>query len=102
MLPARRWERKLSEIQMIFNVASMTVGGLYLTTHSVAVTLIGTAAGAAVTGWTTWLENNQTRTMAGSGKPGMRKAKTVGAADDVTGGAHGRAVTPYPDEPRAN
>jgi hypothetical protein len=97
MLPARRGERNLFEIQKIFNAVTVTVGGLYLTTHSVAVTLIGAAAGAAVTGWTTRLEYNRTRTMAGSGTPVREAGETAGTVSDATGDMHdGQVTAPYP------
>ena len=41
--------------QWTFNNAAVTVGGLYLATHSVVVTLIGTAAVTLLIGWTAWL-----------------------------------------------
>jgi hypothetical protein len=39
----------------MFQAATATVGGLYLATHSVTVTAIGTCAATAVTAWATWL-----------------------------------------------
>lgn len=41
--------------QRIFNTATVTVGGLYLATHSVTVTAIGTAASTIVECWAIWL-----------------------------------------------
>ena len=51
-------------VQRIFNTATVTVGGLYLTTHSVTVTAIGTAASTIVECWSIWL--NQGRLDTGS------------------------------------
>ena len=57
----------------IFGTVTVTVGSLYLTTHSVAVTAIGASAATAISTWTAWLG----RTSA-SGHPG-----SGGAADEV-------------------
>jgi len=34
---------------------TVTVGSLYLTTHSIAVTAIGASAATAISAWTAWL-----------------------------------------------
>lgn len=103
MLPTRHGERNLPGTQKIFNAATMTVGGLFLTTHSVAVTLIGAAVGAVITGWTTWLEYNQPRTIAGSGTPVPEAGETASLASDTAGRAYHRQVTAaYPDKPQAH
>lgn len=39
----------------VFQTATATVGGLYLATHSLMVTAIGTCAATALTTWATWL-----------------------------------------------
>jgi hypothetical protein len=44
-----------------FNAATFTIAGLYLATHSVTVTLIGTLAATALTGWVMWLPRDQNR-----------------------------------------
>jgi hypothetical protein len=103
MLPARRRKRNLAEVQKIFNAVTVTVGGLYLTTHSLAVTLIGTASGAVVTGWTIRLEYHQTWTMASSGTLVREAGETTGTASDATGGAHdGQVTAPHHGEPLAH
>ena len=43
------------------NTATVTAGGLYLATHSVAVTAIGTIAWAMMAGWSMWLDRHQKR-----------------------------------------
>jgi hypothetical protein len=39
----------------IFNTAAVAVGGLYLATHSVVVTLIGAGASTVLAWWAIWL-----------------------------------------------
>src|SRR5262245_37256693 len=63
MPTTRRPARDLNAARTIFNTAPVSVGGLYLTTHSVAVTLIGTAAATALTGWTLWLPYKRNRAL---------------------------------------
>lgn len=46
----------------MFQTATATVGGLYLATHSVTVTAIGTCAATAVTAWATWLNRRHNHT----------------------------------------
>lgn len=46
----------------VFQTATAAVGGLYLVTHSVAVTAIGTCAATAVTAWATWLNRRHDQT----------------------------------------
>jgi hypothetical protein len=52
MQTAHHPQRDLAAARSIFSSASITVGGLYLTTHSIAVTLVGTTAATALTYWT--------------------------------------------------
>ena len=42
-----------------FNTAAVTIGGLYLATHSVAVTPVGTLAATVLTCWALWLSRDQ-------------------------------------------
>jgi hypothetical protein len=51
----------LTTARTIFNTATVTVGGLYLATNSVTVTVIGTVAAAVVTGWAIWLAHSRKR-----------------------------------------
>lgn len=48
-------------VQKVFNTATVTVSGLYLATHSVLVTFIGTFAASLLSGWTTWLSLSHRR-----------------------------------------
>jgi hypothetical protein len=64
MRTAHRSELDLTANQKVFNTVTVTVGGLYLATHSVLVTLIGTAAAGLLTGWTTWLSHRRNRVLA--------------------------------------
>src|SRR4051794_12091216 len=41
--------------------ATVTVGGLYLATHSVTVTAVGTRASTLVTCWSMWMDRRQWR-----------------------------------------
>jgi hypothetical protein len=40
----------------VFQTATTAVAGLYLTTHSVAITAIGTSAAGVITAWVIWLD----------------------------------------------
>jgi hypothetical protein len=53
----------------IFGTVTVTVGTLYLTTHSVVVTAIGASAATVISAWTTWLSRSRTpgRPDSGSG-----------------------------------
>src|SRR5947209_4289947 len=42
-----------------FSTTAVTVGSLYLTTHSVAITAIGASAATAITAWNTWLNRDK-------------------------------------------
>jgi hypothetical protein len=61
MQAAHRPQRDLAAARSIFSSATITVGGLYLTTHSIAVTLIGTTAATALACWALWLPRGQDR-----------------------------------------
>jgi hypothetical protein len=52
----------------IFGTVTVTVGSLYLTTHSIAVTAIGASAATAISAWTTWL--GRTRAPGSGGEAG--------------------------------
>jgi hypothetical protein len=80
MSPTGLSKRDLATAQKLFNTATITVGGLYLTSHSVAVTLIGTTAGMGVTGWSMWLEYNRS----GSNSCSETSMPTSGAAGEST------------------
>jgi hypothetical protein len=77
--------------QEIFNSAVAAIGGLYLTTHSIAVTLIGAGAGVgagiAATGWTMWLDY---RTMSTTGTEPT--ALNTGEIGHGTGSAQADAI----------
>jgi len=48
-------ERCLSGAQQAVNSMAVTVGGIYLATQSVVVTVAGTAASTLLTAWALWL-----------------------------------------------
>ena len=61
-----------------FNTVTLAVGGLYLATHSVIVTLIGTAAAGLLACWALWVTNHGKRARADiEGQPGRRTLPTV-------------------------
>ena len=98
----------------IFSSATITVGGLYLTTHSTAVTLIGTTAATALACWTLWLPHGH-RTLTGTGAP-ETPAQKVGdarsrstsptydgrAAEAGAGGSGQRATAPSSSRARSS
>ena len=64
MPTTRRSARDLVAARTLFSTATATVGGLYLATHSVAVTVIGTTASTALTCWAMWLPYKRNRALA--------------------------------------
>jgi hypothetical protein len=62
---ASRLEQDFSTAQRTFNTVTSTVGGLYLATHSVIVTLAGAAAGSLLTCWALWLAHRREEVSAG-------------------------------------
>jgi hypothetical protein len=51
----RQPERRSGAAQQAVNSTAVTVGGIYLATHSVIVTVVGTAASTLLTAWALWL-----------------------------------------------
>ncbi len=49
MQTRHQFNRHLTVARATFDAVTVSIGGLYLATHSVAVTLIGTAAATAIT-----------------------------------------------------
>ncbi len=47
-----------------FTSAAVTVGSLYLATHSIVATITGTVAATAVCGWGMWLSHQRDRAIA--------------------------------------
>jgi hypothetical protein len=60
---AHRPQRDLAGARAIFSSATITVGGLYLSTHSIIVTVIGTLAATALACWAMWLPRGEDRTL---------------------------------------
>ncbi len=77
MPSTQRSTSNLTLAQKSFNGATSVIGGLYLTTHSITVTLIGAGAGISVTGWTIWLEYNSTTSTTGT-EPTALTADEIG------------------------
>lgn len=66
MQMAQRPQRDFAGARAIFSSASITVSGLYLTTHSITVTVIGTSAATALACCALWLAHGQDRTLTGT------------------------------------
>jgi len=96
MSSTQRSTSNLTLAQKSFNGATAVIGGLYLTTHSIAVTLIGAGAGIAATGWTIWLEYNRMTSATGT-----TRTDSTTAANEIghetscapTGAVHRQAPT---------
>jgi hypothetical protein len=69
MQTTHRSSRDLGAAKATFNAATVSIGGLYLATQSVAATLIGTAASTALTCWVMWLAHNRNRVLTSSRQP---------------------------------
>ena len=54
-MPRGHAAHDLIAAQRTFNSATVTVGGLFIATHSIVVTVTGTVAGMALCGWSMWL-----------------------------------------------
>jgi len=67
MRTVRRPGPDLTAATRMFQTATGTVGSLYLATHSVTVTAIGTCAASAVTAWATWLIRRHSPDASGRG-----------------------------------
>lgn len=59
MKRTHRSEPSLAAAQRAFHAVVVEVSGLYIATHSVEVTMIGTAAATVVAGWAAWLLRNR-------------------------------------------
>jgi Flp pilus assembly protein TadB len=72
------YESSSTGAQQAINSMAVTVGGIYLATHSVTVTVVGTTAATLLTAWTLWLRQRQnlgltdTDTRNPSGRPLLR------------------------------
>jgi hypothetical protein len=69
MKQARRPEPSLTTAQRTFHTVVVAVGGLYIATHSVVVTAIGTIAATALACWAPWLVQHRLRSVAATGQP---------------------------------
>lgn len=82
----RRPQRDLPAARAMFNTATVTVGSLYLATHSVTVTLIGAAASTVLTCWAMWLPSVPKRALDGADRPsesGTGDARDLDQADEA-------------------
>lgn len=68
--------REVAVARTTFNMAAVTVGGLYLATHSVPVTIIGTLAATALTGWAMWLPRSRNKTLTDGEAPATPPASS--------------------------
>jgi hypothetical protein len=55
--------------QQAINSLAVTVGGIYLATHSVTVTVVGATASTLLTGWTLWLAEQRNQALASDEDP---------------------------------
>jgi hypothetical protein len=101
---ASRSKRDLATVQKLFNTATITVGGLYLTSHSIAVTLIGATAGMTVTGWSMWLEMQQKEVCPSyrGARSGVKRGCRFHEQERCRRGSRLSASAPAPDEPQAH
>ena len=81
MQQAQTSARDATAVQRLFNTATVTVGGLYLATHSVPVTAIGGAASTVMTCWSIWMDHrkqqspSQSETLISAGSPSSRASE---------------------------
>jgi hypothetical protein len=52
-------EPDITSTQQVINATAVTVGGIYLTTHSVSVTIVGAAASTLLNVWALWLAHRR-------------------------------------------
>lgn len=60
----RRPAHDLTAAKAACNTVTVTVGGLYLATHSVMATLVGTTASTVLTCWAMWSPYSRKQTLA--------------------------------------
>jgi hypothetical protein len=71
----------LAATQCAFQTVAVAVSGLYIATHSVAVTMIGTTAATAMTGWAVWLLGQHRES--GAQATAARRKEAAIACDDT-------------------
>lgn len=71
-----------------------TVGGLYLTTHSITATIIGTTAASLVTAWAPWLGRRDHKPSS------VQSGNTTGADSDIGTDRCTSRLRPEPDDAR--
>ena len=88
MQAVRRSQRDLSAARSMFSSAAVTIGSLYLATHSVAVTLIGAATSTVLTCCAIWLPNKPKHALdsANQSAPGHDDTRDPVASRDVANG----------------
>jgi hypothetical protein len=74
MTESHRPEPHSTAVVRAINATAATAGGLYLTTHSIPVTAIGTGAASLLACWTLWLAHLQARSAAASQERGNQTA----------------------------
>ena len=55
--------------QNVCTATATTVGGLYLATHSITATIIGTTVASLLAGWALWLDRQDRRTSSSREEP---------------------------------
>ena len=93
MQMAHRPQRDLSAARAFFSSATITVGGLYLTTHSIAVTLIGTTAATALACWALWLPHGQDRALIDTEAPATPVQQVADAISEAPVSANEATVS---------
>jgi hypothetical protein len=68
-------ERELDRVREICSATTVTIGGLYLTSHSVAVTALGAVAATTLASWSMWLAHHSEHALT-DGPPSAAHAST--------------------------
>ncbi len=66
-----RPSRSLTTVTGTFEAAAVTIGTVYLTTHSVTVTVVGAVTATATSAWAAWLDHRRDHDGTASGDPAI-------------------------------